>query len=315
MVTKAKIKIIADDIVNTVNKSQKLPERKDYNMRTCAWILGAFIQNPKGEIHAKKVNTANKYDGEYTHNILKWKQYTKLAKQLTDYIKKNGKLPPHLDYDGKKMRTKVYILGFANAVKYYFEHNNKFPAKQLFSKKPFNKPPVTFKKYGRSTEYGCDNRGQNNSYYCACHMAQEIVRNLTGVVIPQRTIAQVMGTNEDGTGHDGIDTFFAWFNKNYKEILDWEWKNFNDVGWDGLKKICQSDNQDNGIHENYRDTWGHYTNFDEIYGETIDVHNSLGDRCDGSCYCGYTENRDKSDARRYINGISQKSVLIVTRKA
>lgn len=172
----------------------------------------------------------------------------------------------------------------------------------------------TFKKYGRSTKQGCDNRGQNTSYNCGPHMAQEIIRNLTGKIIPQSTIASVMGTTTRGTGHSGINTFFAWFNKKYGYNLKVEWKNFNDIGWNGIKKIIESDNQDCGLHELYRDTWGHYTNFDKIYSSTVDVHNSLGNSCSGGCYCGYTENRTKSSAERYLKGISQKSVLIITQR-
>ena len=92
-----------------------------------------------------------------------------------------------------------------------------------------------------------------------------------------------------------------------------KWKNFSDLGWDGLKKIHESTNQDAGEHELYRDTYGHYTNYDKIVNDFVYVHNSLGDTCNHGCYCGYTETRDKSDARRYLNGISQKSILVVTR--
>jgi len=145
-------------------------------------------------------------------------------------------------------------------------------------------------------------------------MVQEILRNLTGVIISQDTLAEVIGTTYDGSDHDGINTSFAWFNNNYDYNLDVEWKNFSDLGWDGINDILESNNQDCGIHELYRDQYGHYTNFDEIYGDTIDVHNSLGDYCSSGCYCGYTENRSKSEARSYISGISQKSVIVVTRR-
>jgi len=30
------------------------------------------------------------------------------------------------------------------------------------------------KKYGHSNKKGCDNMGQNTSYYCACHSFQEV---------------------------------------------------------------------------------------------------------------------------------------------
>ena len=173
-------------------------------------------------------------------------------------------------------------------------------------------PKPKVKKYGRSSKSGCDNRGQNNDYFCGPHMAQEIVRNLTGIVVPQSTIASVMGTTSEGTGHGGIETFFAWFNRKYDKKLKVAWKNFSEVGWSGIKKILESDNQDCGIHEYYKYTWGHYTNFDKVYGYSVDVHNSLGDYCSSGCHCGYEENRSKSTAEYYMSGISQQSIIIVT---
>ena len=131
-------------------------------------------------------------------------------------------------------------------------------------------------------------------------------------VIKQSTLASVIGTTTDSSDHQGLNTAFAWFNKEYGFNLKFEWKNFSDVDWNGIKKILESTNQDCGLHELYWDTWGHYTNYDKVYDDTVDVHNSLGDFCNSGCYCGYTENRYKSTARNYLNGISQKSVLIVT---
>lgn len=145
-------------------------------------------------------------------------------------------------------------------------------------------------------------------------MVQEIIRNLTGKVISQSTLARVIGTTSAGSDHNGINTAFAWFNKKYNYNLEVNWKNFSDMGWDKIKKILESDNQDCGLHELYRDKWGHYTNYDKVYPGSVDVHNSLGSKCSSSCYCGYTENRSKTAAKRYLSGISQKSVIIVTRK-
>ena len=241
------------------------------------------------------------------------------------------------DGDGKPIRN-VHV-GFAdNGVKYVFTDKNgiakysishfgygTFTLKVAFwgnetyretgkiaFKFTTEPPKPKVRKYGRSTKSGCDNRGQNNDHYCGPHMAQEIVRNLTGIVVPQSTIARVMGTTSNGTGHAGINTFFAWFNREYGKNLKVTWKNFSEVGWNGIKNILDSDNQDCGIHEYYKDTWGHYTNFDEVYNSTIDVHNSLGDYCSSGCHCGYEENRSKSTAERYMSGISQQSIIIVT---
>lgn len=321
MVTTTKIKIIANDIVNTVNTKQKLPERKDYNMRTCAWILANFILNPKSEIHARKVKTAGTYDGEFTHDKLNRNTYTSLANQLVKYIKKNGKMPPSLKYGEKKIQMKVFIYGFASVVKYYFDHKE-FPAKQWFSRTSFNKPKPkpTFKKYGHATSHGCDNMGQNNSVYCAPHSMQECIRNLTGQVISQSTLASWAGTSSGGTGHGGIETAIAMAAKKLDVKFSCRWYNFSELGWNGIRNIINSDNQDCIIHNLYRyipgvqDGEGHYETINEVYDDYCDVQNSLGSYCDDGCYCGYVEERYLSTFETYMSGISQKSVLVITRE-
>lgn len=222
--------------------------------------------------------------------------------------KETSLFPEDVTYKGKKYTKAQYIYMTKYVTLWFNNSKNKTSPVTI----PIS-APIVIKKYGRSSQYGCNNRGQNNCYYCGPHMVQEIIRNLTGKVISQSTLAGVMGTTSSGTDHEGINTAFVWFNKKYDFKLDATWKNFSDVGWAGIKKILESKNQDCGIHELYRGTWGHYTNFDKVYDSTVDVHNSLGDYCTGSCYCGYTENRSKSTAKNYISGISQKSVLVVTR--
>ena len=248
---------------------------------------------------------------EWKGNVTQ-KEYTSMAKQLVSFVKKNNRMPNYTTFErnGKiiKLQTKVYVYLFARIIRYY-EVKHKLPKAMVLDTSVFKQP---MKKYGRSTSYGCNNRGQNNGYYCGPHMIQEIIRNLTGKVISQSTLASVIGTTSDGSDHDGLNTAIAWFNRNYGYNLKVEWKNFSDLGWSGIKKILESSNQDCGLHELYRNTWGHYTNFDKIYGDYIDVHNSLGDYCDYGCYCGYTEERDKSEAESYLSGISQKSVMVVT---
>lgn len=320
MVTKEKIKIISKDIVETVEKKQELPIRNDYNIRTCAWILASFILNPKSEIHAKKVKSAKKYDGEFTHDKLNKNGYTSLANQLIKHIKKTGEMPSSLQYGNKKIQTKVYIYGFASVVKYYFDHKA-FPSKVWFSRTSFNKPKPkpTFKKYGHATSHGCDNMGQNNSVYCAPHSMQEVIRNLTGKVISQSTLASWAGTGRWGTSHDGIETAIAMAARTLGVTFTCKWYNFSELGWNGIRKVIHSDNQDCIIHNLYRyipgvqDGEGHYETINEVYDDYCDVQNSLGSRCDDGCYCGYVEERYLSTFETYMSGISQKSVLVITR--
>lgn len=176
-----------------------------------------------------------------------------------------------------------------------------------------------YKKYGHATKYGCDNKGQNNGYFCGCHSLQEIFRNLTGIVVPQSTIAIWAATTEDGTDHPGLETAVAQFNRKYGKNLTVKWYNFSELGWSGIKKIVNSNNKDCIIHNLYRRSgdygFGHYEVVNKIYNSYCDVQNSLGDYCSNGCYCGYVEERELSTFKYYIDGISQKSVMVITNES
>lgn len=268
------------------------------------YYIGKSILKPKTDIKKISIGDAPNPNGEKINKTVNKADYLTIIKKYVKFIEDHHRLPNHVTVLGVKVSPRLFTAFLS------FILVKGKPAKQAIKSSIYNKPKA---KYGRSTKQGCDNRGQNNGHNCGPHMVQEIIRNLTGKVIPQKTLAAVMGTTTSGTDHQGINTGFAWFNKKYGYNLKVEWKNFSDLGWKGIKKILESDNQDCGLHELYRDKWGHYTNYDKVYDNTVDVHNSLGDSCSHGCYCGYTENRSKTDARRYLAGISQKSVLVVTK--
>ena len=160
------------------------------------------------------------------------------------------------------------------------------------------------------TQQGGGYLGQKTGYTCGPHSLMQCIHRLTGEDVSEMTLASVCGTTTDGTDHDGLATGLAWFNREYGYNLKMEWKNFSEVGFDGTQDAIN-----NGAcfhHILYRNQWGHYevpkyTGDDPIY-----VLNSLGDSC-GDGYCGYIEERSHSEHQSYINGISQKSVCIITR--
>ena len=318
----------AETVKKGVEKEGEMPSIKGYNVAQLCYIFAKAVRNPGKDIADKKVSNCPDCTGSGINMNLNESEYKTLAKHTIKWIDERGVAPNYTLHGKYMVSIRLQTYCYAKIIVWYDEHSNTLPLQCLFnngvfkstnskgssSDKSSGSSTSNKKKYGRSTKQGCDNRGQNTDYYCACHMAQEIVRNLTGKVIPQKTIASVMGTTTSGTGHGGIDTFFAWFNKKYGYNLQVQWKNFSEVGWNGIKKILESSNQDCGLHELYKDTWGHYTNFDKVYSDSVDVHNSLGNYCSNGCHCGYEENRSKSTAQRYLNGISQKSVIIVTRK-
>ena len=172
------------------------------------------------------------------------------------------------------------------------------------------KPSYSLRPYMR--DYGCSGMGQCNGYYCACNSVQQAIYRLTGEHISESTLARVGGTTTDGTDHEGINTMFAWFSREYGYNLKVEWKNFSEVGYSKLQEYI-----DNGaviLHILYRNQWGHYEIPVSVGNGTITVLNSLGEYCSYPAYCGYEETRSQSEHTSYLNGISQKSVCIITRE-
>lgn len=293
-------------IIKYVRKNYELPDGMD--KATILYLLSRSVNEigvNKKVIRVKNVKPAKTKSVKI---VLKKNEYKLMANYIVTYMNEYKTNPKKVPVNKNEISIDLCIYVLAKVV-YSYSKNKKLPNKITCNSSIFVKPK---KKFGRSTETGCDNRGQNNGYYCGPHMVQEIIRNLTGKVIPQSTLAGIIGTTSSGSSHSGIDTCFAWFNKNYNQNLKVEWFNFGDLGWSGIKKILESNNKDCGLHELYRRQWGHYTNFDKVYDGSVDVHNSLGSKCNYGCYCGYTENRTKSEAESYLKGISQKSVLVVT---
>ncbi|MBQ9026870.1 MAG: hypothetical protein IJ743_00595 [Bacilli bacterium] len=164
---------------------------------------------------------------------------------------------------------------------------------------------------------GCSGMGQCTGYYCACNSLQQAFYRLTGKLISESTIASVAGTTTAGTGHSGIETAVAWFNKKYGYNLKISWKNFSELGSSQSARFTKlQELVDKGavfFHLLYRSKYGHYEVPYRVNGSNIVVLNSLGDSCGNGTYCGYLETRSQSLQQSYINGISQKSVCIITK--
>ena len=268
------------------------------------------ILNPKKDLNkipikqAKSDDTGDKFNRQISQN-----QFVDMAKRMTAYVEKNHQLPVYITVSpDRKMCVNDYTFMFAR-INVYYQKNGELPSSINVNSKYFQKPT---KKHGHATQSGCDNRGQNNGYCCGCHSLQEVFRNLTGIVVPQATIAVWAGTTTSGTDHEGLDMAVETFNRKYNQNLSVAWKHFSDIGWSGIKSIVNSTNKDCVIHNLYRNQWGHYEVVNKVYDDYCDVQNSLGDYCDYGCYCGYVEERYLSTFRSYISGISQKSVMVIT---
>lgn len=325
---------ISKEIKDYVEKNHKLPktvtiDKVTYTYPEAGYLISKSINNLNKEIKKIKVNEAPKLSGETVQLKLDDTEYKKLAKKLSNFITEKGRLPNYLTYNGKKIKQRVFIYSFAKIIVFYntkgrlpgsckfYTSETIAPTTKKSSSSSSKKSSTTKskKKHGHATKSGCDNRGQNTSVFCACHSFQEVVRNLYNIVIPQKTLAAVMGTTSSGTDHNGIKTAVIWFNKKYNKNLVMTEKYFSDLGVNGINKIIKSDNQDCIIHLQYRKKWGHYEVVNSISGNTWNIQNSLGNKCSSGCYCGYVEPRSYADQKAYINAkTGVKSILVFTRK-
>ena len=296
------------ELYNNIRKKGKNGQSSKWAYYYCKCILNGKKDVPQKFVQADAKNVT----GQSINQKLTKAEYTAKMKKYCEWVEKHKSLPNYITIKDKKIKPKIWNAYVGCLYKVYYE-TGKLPASQPIKSNIYG-TTSTNKKHGHATKSGCDNRGQNNGYYCGCHSLQEVFRNLTGKVVPQSTIASVAGTTTSGTDHGGLNTAVAWFAKKYGYNLSVEWKNFSDLGWSGIKKIIDSNNQDCVIHNLYRNKWGHYEVINKVSNDNIKVQNSLGYKCTSSCYCGYEENRSPSTFRSYMSGISQKSVMIITRK-
>lgn len=308
------------DIKNYVEKNYDLPTKLtygsvDYYQIEMAYAMAYGLHHLKSDFTIPNFQKWTNLKGEAINTNVKLNEIKEQCRRVYNHILNNNEAPSSVLVKADKnylISTKVWIYSVAKTV-VYNDVNGQLPLQTLYNSDAFNKPAPkpTVKKYGHATEPCCDDRGQNTPYYCAPHSLQEVFRNLTGIVVPQSIIATWAGTTSGGTGHSGMDTAVSAFNRRYDQNLKANWKHFSELGWNGLKDIVTSNNKDCIIHNLYRNSDGHYEVINNV-GSDINVQNSLGSRCSHGCYYGYIEYRSRSEFQSYINGISQKSVMVVT---
>ena len=313
----------ANTIKKGVEKNGEMPTIKGYSTAQLCYIFGEAVRNPNKDVADRKVSPCPDCTGSAIDRNLTRNEYQKLAKYTNDWIRDKGVAPNYTTYQNYMVSIRLQTYCYAKIIVWFDEHSNTLPLTCWFKNNVFksasssssssskSSSTSTSGKYGHAKKSGCENMGQNTGYYCGVHSLQEVIRNLYNIVIPQSTLASWCGTTTSGTSHQGLETGVAKFNKKYNKNLKVQWKNFSELGWNGIKKIVDSKNQDCIIHNLYRLKYGHYEVINNV-SSNITVQNSLGSSC-GSCYCGYIEYRTQSEFRSYINGISQKSIMILTR--
>lgn len=330
--TAANIKTIATTVKEYVAKNKKIPSTitiagKKYTWPQIWYILAWAVRNPnKNLASVPSVKACTKASGDNISEKISESDFKDQCKRIIQYIKQNGQAPNYVTSvkSKKKVRPRVSIDALARIVVWYYAHKNTFPETCNFKSSNFTTSSssktssnTTKSKYGHATKSGCNNMGQNNGVYCGPHSLQECIRNLTGKVIPQATLASWAGTGSAGSSHAGLETAVAKAAKELNVKLSVKWYNFSELGWTGIKKILASKNQDCVIHNLYRRNgdfgYGHYEVVNAVNDANINVQNSLGNQTCNGCYCGYIEYRTKSEFEYYINGISQKSVMVITK--
>ena len=172
-----------------------------------------------------------------------------------------------------------------------------------------NETPKPSELYPYITEQGPGKLGQATPYSCGPHSLMQCIYRLTGIELSESTLMSVCGCTTSGTSHQGLETGLAWFNREYGYNLKMTWRNKSELSWEEIQSYI-----DNGalfFHLLYRLSDGHY----EVAQDSdnpMSILNSLGNRYDNGYY-GYIETRSRATQQSYINGISQKSVCIISR--
>ena len=312
---------IAKTIKDYVEKNKKFPttitvNKTKYTYGQCAYILSYAINNLTGNITLITSKNAPNATGVSINEKIYPSDFKNQAKRITEYIKKNGKCPNYVTTvkSKKKVRPRDFIYAFARIIVWFNTHNKVLPNYCTYNSGVYKTTTATKSTSNGLNPYitssGCSGMGQCTGYYCACNSLQQCFYRLTGIKVAESTIAGWAGTTTSGTDHGGINSAVAAFNKKYNKNVKITWKNFSDVGWSALQSYIQKGAV--FCHLLYRDQWGHYEVPKDVSSDTCKILNSLGDSCGSGTYCGYIESRSRETQKRYIQGISQKSIAILT---
>lgn len=237
---------------------------------------------------------------------LKKDDYIQSCKNYVAFVEKKNALPNYVTVCGVQISPHL----FTGLTSFILAKN--IPKELKFNSNIYKD---TKELHPYMTNQGCAGMGQCTAYNCGCNSLQQCFYRLTGIKVDESQIAKWAGTTTSGTDHQGLETAVAMFNKKYKKNVKITWKNFSDLGNNDTarwKKLAE--HIKNGAvfcHILYRDKWGHYE-VPKTIGDDLSILNSLGDKCTSTAYCGYIETRAKSTQKRYIQGISQKSIAVLT---
>ena len=252
----------------------------------------------------RKYHRVPRYITVPSHDVkVSFELYLYAISKIVLFIDKNKKLPNYCNFN------KTYKSNTGSSNKTVKKEDNKSTSKSTNTNIYTSSP--------HPTKPGCGGMGQDTSYYCGVSALQKCLYKFGIKDFSQKTLAGWAGTTTKGTSHDGIRTAVAYVNKKKGTNIKVTEKTFTEIGgWKGIAKILANKNQDIIFHNKYRLKYGHYEVMNQLNLSTnyTKVLNSLGDKCTNTCYCGYVENRSCNTMKQYMDNVSQKSLLILTKQ-
>jgi hypothetical protein len=222
-----------------------------------------------------------------------------------DYIKKGGKLPCKVDGD-----------------KVSYDEGAEIPPTPSQPPEEPNIPPTNTEvqcngewydeQNGRSmrkgyTAYVNQLNRDHGDYICAIISCYHVIYELTGKDLNINDMinwAWGNWTNENGTGHDGVKAIL----NHFAPELQIEWRNFSNVGMNGLDEIMNNRCQAVIWHYLYQNTYGHFSSvLSACHGPCqIEIIGSLPSQAGRTKY-------DFETTWNWSMGISQPTIGIVTK--
>lgn len=291
------------ELYDNIRKKGKNGQSSKWAYYYCKCIL-----NEKKNVKRVTQADAKNVTGQSVNITLTKKEYTDKMKKYCKWVEDHRSLPNYITIKDKKVKPKIWNAYVGYLFKVYYE-TGKLPASQPIKSNIYNTSSSSTSLHNYLTNKGCSGMGQCTGYYCACNSLQQSFYRLTGIKVDEKTIAGWAGTTSDGTDHAGINTAVAKFNKKYNKNIKINWYNFSELSWTKISEFIKKGAV--FFHLLYRNRWGHYEPIQSV-GDSLKILNSLGSSCGSGTYCGYIENRSKSEQKSYINGISQKSVAVLT---
>ena len=337
----------APQIKSFIEKYKRIPKTCTIGNTTispysAAYLLSKVVQD---KFQSNEVNLANVivYDGDvkFSDTIdekIMNDDYLKMINNFIHFCITNKRVPRYIITQKSKTRVsfELFLYCLCKIIVFY-QNNNTLPNYCNFNKtyksntgssnktvkkednKSTSKSTNTniYTSSPHPTKPGCGGMGQDTSYYCGVSALQKCLFKFGIKDFSQKTLAGWAGTTTKGTSHDGIRTAVAYVNKKKGTNIKVTEKTFTEIGgWKGIAKVLANKNQDIIFHNKYRLKYGHYEVMNQLNLSTnyTKVLNSLGDKCTNTCYCGYVEDRSSKTMKQYMDAVSQKSLLILTKQ-